>query len=92
MRDPHVRWCERGRLVTAPYSISLFNQPPNYLTTALSHYLTLLGVNPLPGDAGSVKFGPVAPELGANGIGVLLCQVAVKFQGPPLPVTQFGIV
>src|SRR3990172_6474104 len=21
MRDPHVRWCERGRLVTAPYSI-----------------------------------------------------------------------
>ncbi len=24
MRDPHVRWCERGRLVTAPYSISLF--------------------------------------------------------------------
>jgi hypothetical protein len=20
--DPHVRWCERGRLVTAPYSIS----------------------------------------------------------------------
>jgi hypothetical protein len=21
--DPHVRWCERGRLVTAPYSISI---------------------------------------------------------------------
>jgi len=20
--DPHVRWCERGRLITAPYSIS----------------------------------------------------------------------